>query len=727
MNGKQMPGSGPEVELRRECKDLAEILDTLRDAVTVQDLDFNIILANKAAKDLLGRTAGGDIIGKKCFNCFHGAAGCPENCPADSVLKTGDPVTFGIFEPHLNRELEIQISPRRDKDNRLDGLLHVVRDITARKTIERRQELSMAVLKCLADGDNRSNIMHEILIIVRRLTAIEAAGIRLKAGEDYFYYSAEGFPEESANTKNSLCARHACCGPVRGAAGPAGLEGMCGNVISGRTDPSLPFFTKAGSFWTNSTTDLIATTTPEQRQAYPCDCCNTGGYESVALIPLRSRERVIGLLQLNDRRKDQLTLDLVEFFEELGASIGIALGRSIAAEEKAKLEEQLRQAQKMEVVGRLACGVAHDFNNILTAITTYAEFIRRALAPGDPKLADAQEILTAAARAVALTRQLLAFSRKQVLAPHVVDLNGIVGAMTKMLRHLIRENVKLEIRLANRPCLVKVDTGQFEQVVMNLVVNACDAMPGGGTLTLETGIIEAAEELFKAHPNLPCGPLVCLKVSDTGAGMSAEVQKHIFEPFFTTKEAGKGTGLGLATAFGIIKQSGGEVVLKSALGEGTTFSVYLPLEKAGLQDKGKDGEKDKEPSVKGRETVLFVEDDATLRRLGERILRTAGYSVLAAADGRDAVKVLEQYGKPADLLVTDVVMPGISGRDLALDLTSRKLVSRTLYMSGYTNDAILQHGVLEPGIAFIYKPFTVAEILEKLREVLDGPADQAKA
>ena len=387
------------------------------------------------------------------------------------------------------------------------------------------------------------------------------------------------------------------------------------------------------------------------------------------------------------------------------------------------LQAQLAQAQKMEIVGRLAGGVAHDFNNLLTAIKGYGEFVLDALTAEDPKRADVVEILNAADRAAALTRQLLAFSRRQILAPQVVDINKIVGDMTNLLGRLLGEDVKLVTELAPAPCLAKVDPGQTEQVIMNLAVNARDAMPKGGTITLVTEIATLHEDFFTAHPDLRRGPLVCLRVRDTGSGMSDEVKSHIFEPFFTTKEKGKGTGLGLSTVFGIIKQSGGEIALESSPGSGTTFQIYFPQMETAAPEK----EKEKEKPVRGHETILLVEDEDVIRRMGERILVANGYTVLTAADGQEALKVLERHANPVDLLVTDVVMPGMNGRELAREIARRKMAPRTLFTSGYTDDAIVRHGVLEPGLSFLYKPFSPDGLLRKLREVLDGPADQAKA
>jgi nitrogen-specific signal transduction histidine kinase/CheY-like chemotaxis protein len=402
----------------------------------------------------------------------------------------------------------------------------------------------------------------------------------------------------------------------------------------------------------------------------------------------------------------------------------LSIARDIT--ERKRLENRLRQSQKMETVGLLAGGVAHDFNNILSAIMCNAGFLAKDIAPGDPKLKDVKEIVTASKRAAALTHQLLAFSRRQILATQVTDINGLVGGMTRLLKRVIGEEIKVAVKLHPSPCTASVDPRQIEQVIMNLALNARDAMSGGGTITLETEIINPPEEFFDTRPDLCKGPLVCMRVSDTGSGMSKEIKDHLFEPFFTTKEQGKGTGLGLSTAFGIVKQSCGDIEVESEPGKGSAFTIYLPLEEAESRDNDKDKGKDERPLGKGHETVLFVEDEESLRRLGERILLSSGYKVLVATDGQAALKLMEERGKPVDLLMSDVVMPGMSGRELGLELARRKLVGRALYMSGYTDEAIVKHGVLEPGIAFIYKPYTVEALLKKLREALDGPAGQAK-
>ena len=393
--------------------------------------------------------------------------------------------------------------------------------------------------------------------------------------------------------------------------------------------------------------------------------------------------------------------------------------------EQLQLETQYRQSQKMEAVGLLAGGIAHDFNNILTAIKGYCSLVTMTLRPDDPNRGDMLEILNAADSAATLTRQLLSFSRKQIMVPEVVDLNQTIGDMIKMLRRIIGEEIRLSTKFFPGACLARVDPGLIEHVIMNLVVNARDAVSKDGVITLETEILLPQEEFFSARPALARGRLICVKVRDNGCGMSPEVQRHIFEPFFTTKERGKGTGLGLSMVYGTVKQSGGEIEVETAAGRGSVFKLYFPLVEAVMPEKNS-GKMEKAPEG-GRETVLLVEDEESLNRMCGRILRTSGYTVISAAGGKEALEAAEHYGKPVDLLLTDLVMPGLSGRELAREFERRKLARRILYMSGYTDEAIVKHGVLETGIAFIYKPFTVEALLIKLRGGLDGPAGKAKA
>jgi PAS domain S-box-containing protein len=388
--------------------------------------------------------------------------------------------------------------------------------------------------------------------------------------------------------------------------------------------------------------------------------------------------------------------------------------------ERRALEQQLRQSQKMEAVGRLAGGIAHDFNNLLMVISGYSEFLLERLGD-EPRLrGPAQEIASASERASSLTRQLLAFSRKQMLAPRIVNLNDVAGENLKMLTRMIGEDIDLVMVPGQSLWAVRADAGQIDQVIMNLAINARDAMPSGGKLTIETSNVTLDEEYARFHAPLRPGDYVMVAISDTGAGMDTETQSHIFEPFFTTKGT-KGTGLGLSTVYGIIKQSGGYIWVYSELGKGTTFKIYLPR----VASTG-------EPTVQvalpapvykvepGTETILLVEDEANLRYLARQYLEKQGYKVIEAADGAVAMQIAVAHEAVIHLLLTDVIMPGMNGRELAQRISEIRPNVKVLYMSGYTENVIGHNGIMEPGVRLLQKPFNLRDLRQKVREVLDA-------
>ncbi|MFZ0816066.1 MAG: ATP-binding protein [Candidatus Sulfotelmatobacter sp.] len=388
--------------------------------------------------------------------------------------------------------------------------------------------------------------------------------------------------------------------------------------------------------------------------------------------------------------------------------------------ERRTLEQQLRQSQKMEAVGRLAGGIAHDFNNLLMVISGYSEFLLDRLGPEPALRAPAQEIASAAGRATSLTRQLLAFSRKQMMAPKILDLNGIVTENLKMLTRMIGEDIDLVMVPAAGLGAVRADAGQIEQVIMNLAVNARDAMPSGGKLTIETSNVSLDEEYARFHAPLRAGDYVMLTISDTGLGMDAETQSHIFEPFFTTKGL-KGTGLGLSTVYGIIKQSGGYIWVYSEPDKGTTFKIYLPRVAERVESLPQFvTPADSVAAEPGTETILLVEDEANLRYLARQFLEKQGYRVIEAADGVVAVQIAVAHSGVIHLLLTDVIMPGMNGRELAQRMAEIRPNTKVLYMSGYTENVIGHNGTLDAGVRLLQKPFTLRELKSKVREVLDS-------
>ncbi|MBI4424046.1 MAG: response regulator [Elusimicrobia bacterium] len=410
------------------------------------------------------------------------------------------------------------------------------------------------------------------------------------------------------------------------------------------------------------------------------------------------------------------TAELAKANDELRSEIQ---ERQRIEQEKEKLQVQFIQAQKMEAVGRLAGGIAHDFNNLLTAIMGYSAFLLQKLPKGDPSREDVEEISKAGDRAAGLTRQLLAFSRQQVLQPRPLNVNAVVTGIESMLRRILGEDVEMTLHLGSDLGTIMADPGQLEQVLTNLVINSRDAMPKGGRILIETANVELDASYAKSHLEAKPGPHVMLAVTDEGCGMDEKVLAHIFEPFFTTKEQGKGTGLGLATTFGIVKQSGGSIFVYSEPGHGTTFKVYLPVVQVAPEPLKAGGARAPETGV---ETVLLVEDEELVRKFAARALRMLGYTVVDARDGEEALALCAKSDKPIDLLLSDIVMPKMHGTELAERVRALVPGVKVLFMSGYTDQGVVHGGLLGSGTPFIQKPITPDTLARKVRQVLDAAA-----
>jgi len=446
---------------------------------------------------------------------------------------------------------------------------------------------------------------------------------------------------------------------------------------------------------------------------------HTGEYKRLSEILSRTEE--IKDMEMEWKKQDDTPITVRCSGRRVNDENGVAAYFEVFAEdvtEKRVLERQLRTAQKMEAIGRLSGGIAHDFNNHLGVIIGYSRVLKRQLGENNVLCEHALEIEKAGQRAASLTKQLLAFSRQQVLTPAVLSLNTLAADMEKMLPRLLGEDIEVSLILDPGLGNVKADQGQIEQVIMNLAVNARDAMPAGGKLKIQTANVVLDQMYTRSHPGSKAGDYVMLAVTDTGTGMEAGTLTHMFEPFFTTKERGKGTGLGLATVYGIVKQSNGYISVESSPGKGSSFQIYLPRDEG--QPAAEEQKTDLAENLRGSESILLAEDSESLRKLAQSNLESVGFHVLSASSGEEALEVAVRHGSTFDLLLTDVVMPGMNGRLLAEQLLPRQPGMKVLYMSGYTDSFIAGHGVLEPGTNLLHKPFTEEVLIRKVREVLDG-------
>jgi len=707
-----------ELMLRANETKFRTLVENIPQKIFLKDRDSRFISVNvNFARDLGLRPEA--LIGKSDYDFSPKELAEQYRADDQRVMQTGQ--TEEVDEKYIQNNCETWVhtikTPVRDDAGGITGVLGIFWDITARKLAEAREQLARAVLELLNRSDKAEATIRGILDLIKQTTGFEAVGIRLRQGDDYPYFVQQGFSSDFLLTENTLLAHDAQGGICKNKDGSPCLECTCGLTLSGRIDPTNPFFTPGGSFWTNNSVPLLDLPPEQDPRLHPRNRCIHAGFLSVALIPLRAGQDIIGLLQLNDHRPNQFTLEIIQFFEGLSHSIGIALNRMQAVQQQNKLEHQLRQAAKMEAIGLLAGGVAHDFNNKLQIILGYAEMLLKASPDKQSIRAGLQEIQAAANYSADLTRQLLTFSRKQAIAPVVLDLNAAIAASVKMLRRLVGENIQLNFAAVLEPRYVFLDPGQLDQLLANLTINARDAIAevGSITITVTNQTLCVADCRDKSDFVAP-GDYVVLKVSDDGAGMPREIQAHIFEPFFTTKEVGKGTGLGLATVYGIIKQNHGAITVQSVPGQGTTFTIYLPGVKAATLAVG---EPQAAPRPTGKETILVVEDEESVLKLVELTLTQQGYHVLTASTPHLAVQMCERHPESIHLLLTDVIMPELSGKDLAKRVQKLRPTMRILFMSGYTEDVM--KGYLPESLHVLQKPFTAATLLQRVRAALDCP------
>ena len=673
--------------------------------------DFVYLAVNDA---FVSQTGLKEVVGKRASEVIPGILETDTSLLEiyGRVAVTGQPEKFEMFVEALRMWFSIAVySPAPEH---FVALFDV---ITERKQVEAYREMGREVLQILNDPGDFSDSVQRVLAVLKLRTGFDAVGIRLQEGEDFPYFSQDGLSEEFLLSENLLAHRGAGGHPVRDAFGKVSWECTCGLVLSGGTDPSNQLFTQGGSFWTNDSIQLLDLAPRDDPRTNPRNRCMNHGYASIVLVPIKNQDKIVGLIQFNARRKGCSTLEAVELLEGIAAHLGAALLRKQTETEKVRLEEQLQHAQKMESVGRLAGGVAHDFNNMLSVIIGHANLAMMSLEPGESLHVNMEEILKAAERSADLTRQLLAFARKQTIAPRVLMLNEVVAGILKMLKRLIGEQIDLIWENEEELWPVKADPSQVDQILANLCVNSSDSISEVGKISIETRNCTVDEGYCACNAGFVPGDYVRLSVSDTGCGMSKETRARIFEPFFTTKDLGAGTGLGLATVYGIVKQNNGFINVYSEPGLGTTFTVYLPRYLGREERKLHEGGAE---HPRGHETILLVEDEAAILDVVEMILIKQGYTVLQTSNPNDAIRLAEEHAGEIHLLLTDVVMPEMNGLDLAVNLQFLYPQIKHLFMSGYTADIIAHNGVLDRGLQFIHKPFSLPDLAAKVREVLDS-------
>jgi PAS domain S-box-containing protein len=680
-----------EEELKLSEHRYRNLIDTARDVIFTLSIDGTISSLNPAFEALIG-WARSEWVGKSFVLLVH-PSDRPLALEMFRVALQGE--TTPLFELHmLTKQSEYIvgefIAVPQFEDGQVVGILGIARDITERKRAEEEVQRNY-------DTQTTINSILRLSLENIPLEEILKRTLTLILSIPWLVFESRGciFLVEDTPEVLVMKAQNGLAKPIQMSCAQVPF----GKCLCGRT-----------------------ASTGEIYFADHIDDSHEINYEGIIrhghyCVPIMFGGRILGVLNIYVKEGHHRNEREEEFLTAIANTLAGIIIRNRGEKEIIALQEQFRQSQKIEAIGRLAGGIAHDFNNLLTVIKGYSQLSMMELKEGDPLKPNIEEVQRAADRAAGLTRQLLAFSRRQILEMKVLDLNTILRDLDKMLRRVIGEDIELVTLLADDLGTVKADAGQIEQVVMNLAVNARDAMQKGGKLTIETANVELDENYARNHVAVKSGPYVMLSVSDTGVGMTPEVRDRVFEPFFTTKEKGKGTGLGLSTVYGIMKQSGGNIWVYSEPGKGTTFKIYLPRVDEPLEEAG---EKVVQKELTGRgETILVVEDEEKVRQLTVQILTKNGYTVLEASHGDEASHICEQHKGPIHLMVMDVVMPGMNGRQLAKSLEPHHPEMKVLYMSGYTDNAIVHHGILEKGLSFLQKPFTMDGLVRKVREVLD--------
>ncbi|MFZ0687511.1 MAG: PAS domain S-box protein [Terriglobales bacterium] len=744
--------------------------DSVPDAVLIIDDQCRVQRANRAATEAL-ETPFAKLIGRPCYEVLHGVSQPPPDCPHSRLLAVRVPQRSDFIEPRLGKTFDVTTTPVRDATGSFLGCIHVMRDITDRKKTEQALQQSEEQLRLLLTSTAEAiyGLNHDgnctfanpaCLRLLGYRNLEEVIGRNMHSLTHHTHAEGSPYPEKESPIYAAfhesrrahvddeiLWRKDGTSFPVEYWSYPIEKDGQTvGAVVAfldiserKRTEEALrQSEEKYREFIENATYGFLRSNLEGTLLDVNPALVSMLGYGSKDELLQRSLDRDIydnptdsnstlqalqrdgrvDGIEVSWRRKDRVIIvvrlsgrvihshDRATHFEGMVEDIT----------ERRILEDQFRQAQKMEAVGRLAGGIAHDFNNLLSVIIGYSDLMLSTLPVDDPGHRRVEEIRKAGHRAASLTRQMLAFSRKQVLMPKIIDLNTVVGETSKMLSRLLGEDVELITKLGTDLDKVKADPNQMEQVIMNLAINARDAMPNGGKLFIETANVTLDQHDNQLHHiEAPPGNYVALSVSDTGIGMDKETQSRMFEPFFTTKDVGKGTGLGLATVYGIVKQSGGHIRVESEIGKGSAFKVFMPQAREMLEQIQPLSTK---PFLSGTGTILLVEDEVSLRQLSHQLLESMGYKVMKAANGAEAIRIARQCLIPIHLLITDVVMPGMNGRELAELLCATRPQMKVLYVSGHTDDMLVQYAIFKPGASFLQKPFSREDLARKIQQIL---------
>lgn len=751
----------------------SSIFDSITDFISVHDKDLRIIKANKALADFFGKRPE-ELVGTHCYKMFHCTEKKTLDCPCGKSIKFKKPVTEELNDPNIGFPMLVSTYPIFDNNGEIVSIIHIARDITSQKRTEEElrnavtkadeeKAKSEAIIAAIGDGisiqDTNFKILYQnqvhknfvgdhvgeycYMAYEKREDVCQGCPVAMSFEDGRIHMS-----ERSVTTEEGISYYEITSSPLKDSSSKiiAGIEVVRDITERKRIEEDI----KIRNWAIESSINAIVLADLDANLTYVNPSfLKLWGYESKDEIfgmhcenfwkEKEKTEEILHSLKKTGRwvgeriafRKDgstfnaQLSASLV--IDEDGRPISIMASlvdiseQKRAKKENRKLQLQLLQAQKMESIGRLAGGIAHDFNNILSAILGYSELTLIKLPENHPVRENLYIIRDAGEKAAALIHQLLAFSRNQILELNAVKINDVVRNTIRMLSRMIGEDIILNLKTSSEWSIL-ADTSQIEQILMNLAVNARDAMPSGGRMTIETADVELDKEYALAHEGVEPGPYVILSVSDTGAGMSRKVQERIFEPFFTTKDRGKGTGLGLATVYGIVKQHNGYIWVDSEIGEGTTFKIYLPAIKGKVDIRYSQRD---ETLMKGMETILIVDDELSIRKLIKNILQTLGYKLLEASSGKDALEVSDAFEGKIDILLSDVIMPDMNGCELAESVKKIRPETKVILMSGYPNESITGYRILEICNAFVQKPLKPSTLTGTLRKILDDGADNS--